>query len=467
MLLDIEQLENQVTFSFFNEVGEVELKTYSTTDFPNWYICEDTDKRRSIHNINWDGKPVRASFERKISKHGLIEFIERLPKEDSEKIFGYNFPKTFFFDIETEVTDGFPEPELANNKILTISVVTPNHQVIVLGLKDFEQKSQDKVKADTNKYFEKFGIKWDIKYIKFNTEYDLVYTFVNKFMPKFPMLSGWNCINFDWKYIVNRCKRLQIDPAEASPTGTLTRDGLPYHIGIVDYMDLYSNWDRSIAVKENNQLNTAAMQTIGVGKIKYDGGLQQLYEDDYQKYLYYNAVDSILVYLMDQKLKTLQVVLTLSNICKISFYKAGSPVAITESLISRNLLAEGKVMAVKPYQKEKEKNEQYTGAFVKQPVVGKHRAVACFDFASLYPSIMRQFNISPDSYVDMIPQSKAGDYDKSKYTVTSAGGVYVKEPSILKRVLTDLYAKRREYKKSMFEYKMELEKISEKLKEKA
>lgn len=467
MLLDIEQLEKQVTFSFFNENGDVELKTYDTTDFPNWYICEDTDKRRSIHNINWDGKSVRASFERKISKHGLIEFIERLPKEDSERIFGYNFPKTFFFDIETEVTDGFPEPALANNKILTISVVTPNHQVIVLGLKDFTQKSQDKVKDDTNKYFEKFGINWDIKYIKFNTEYDLVYTFINKFMPKFPMLSGWNCINFDWKYIINRCKRLQIDPAEASPTGTLTRDGLPYHIGIVDYMDLYSNWDRSIAVKENNQLNTAAMQTIGVGKIKYDGGLQQLYEDDYTKYLYYNAVDSILVYLMDQKLKTLQVVLTLSNICKISFYKAGSPVAITESLISRNLLIEGKVMAVKPYQKEKEKNEQYTGAFVKQPVVGKHKAVACFDFASLYPSIMRQFNISPDSYVDMVPQSKVDDYDKTKYIVTSAGGVYTKEPSILKRVLTDLYAKRREYKKRMFEYKMELENISEKLKGKA
>jgi DNA polymerase elongation subunit (family B) len=465
MLLDIEQLEYQVTFSFFNENGDVELKTYDTTQFPNWYTCEDTDKRRSVHNINWDGKPVRASYEKKISKHGLIEFIERLPQEDSEKIFGYNFPKTFFFDIETEVTDGFPEPELANNKILTISVVTPNQQVIVLGLKDFDQKAQEKVKADTNKYFEKFGINWEIKYIKFNTEYDLVYTFINKFMPKFPMLSGWNCINFDWKYIVNRCKRLQIDPAEASPTGTLTRDGLPYHIGIVDYMDLYSNWDRSIAVKENNQLNTAAMQTIGVGKIKYDGGLQQLYEDDYQKYLYYNAVDSILVYLMDQKLKTLQVVLTLSNICKISFYKAGSPVAITESLIARNLLAEGKVMAVKPYQKEKEKNEQYTGAFVKQPVVGKHRAVACFDFASLYPSIMRQFNISPDSYVDMVPQSKADEYDKEKFTVTSAGGVYVKEPSILKRVLTDLYAKRREYKKKMFEYKMELEKISEKLKE--
>lgn len=467
MLLDIEQLENQVTFSFFNEKGEVELKTYDTTDFPNWYTCEENDRRRSVHNINWDGKPVRASFEKKISKHGLIEFIERLPTEDSERIFGYNFPKTFFFDIETEVTDGFPEPELANNKILTISVVAPNHQVIVLGLKDFDQKSQDKVKADTNKYFEKFGINWDIKYIKFNTEYDLVYTFMHKFMPKFPMLSGWNCINFDWKYIVNRCKRLQIDPAEASPTCALTRDGLPYHIGIVDYMDLYSNWDRTVSVKENNQLNTAAMQTIGVGKIKYDGGLQQLYEDDYQKYLYYNAVDSILVYLIDQKLKTLQVVLTLSNICKISFYKAGSPVAITESLIARNLLAGGKVMAVKPYQKEKEKNEQYTGAFVKQPVVGKHRAVACFDFASLYPSIMRQFNISPDSFIEMAPASKVDSFDKKDFTATSTGAVYQKEPSILKKVLTDLYAKRREYKKKMLEYKIELEEISKKLKEKA
>jgi DNA polymerase elongation subunit (family B) len=465
MLLDIEQLESKITFSFFNESGDVELKTYDTSNFPNWYICEETDKRRNAFNLNWDGKSVRAAFDKKISKHGLIEFVEKLPKEDSERIFGYNFPKTFFFDIETEVTEGFPEPDKAENKILTISVVTPNHQVIVLGLRDFEVKETQGVKDSTNKYFEKFGINWDIKYIKFNTEYDMMYTFIHSLMPRFPMLSGWNCINFDWKYIVNRCKRLQINPSAASPTGTLTRDGLPYHIGIVDYMDLYSNWDRSISVKENNQLNTAAMQTIGVGKIKYDGGLQQLYEDDYQKYIYYNVVDSILVYLIDQKLKTLQVVLTLSNICKISFYKAGSPVAITESLISRNLLDNGKIMAVKPYQKEKEKNEQYTGAYVKQPIVDKHRAVACFDFASLYPSIMRQFNISPDSFIEMSNKNDVEKYNNNDYTVTSTGAVYKKEPSILKKVLTDLYAKRREYKKKMLEYKLELEQISEKLKE--
>jgi DNA polymerase elongation subunit (family B) len=465
MLLDIELLDDSVTFSYYNEKGDVELKTYDTSQFPVWYACEDDDKRKSKHYTNWDGKSIKPQFGKKLSKHGITEFIENLPKEDSDKIFGYNFPKTFFFDIEVEVKDGFPEADRADTKILTISIVAPGGKIIVLGLCDFTAKQQEDVKKSVNKYFEKFGIDWEFKYIKYNTEYDMVYTFVTTFMRKFPMLSGWNCIKFDWKYIVNRCKRLQIDISESSPTGALTRDGLPYHVGIVDYMDLYSNWDRSISIKENNQLNTAAVQAIGIGKIKYDGSLQQLYEEDYQKYIYYNAVDSALVYLMDQKLKTMQVVLTLSNICKISIYKAGSPVAITESLISRNLLLDNKIMAIRPFQKEKEKDEQYTGAFVKAPVVGKHRAVACFDFASLYPSIMRQFNISPDSFVKKLKDDKDHGYDTDIYNVTSTGAVYEKHPSILKKVLTDLYGKRREYKKKMFEYKIELEKISEKLKQ--
>jgi DNA polymerase elongation subunit (family B) len=76
---------------------------------------------------------------------------------------------------------------------------------------------------------------------------------------------------------------------------------------------------------------------------------------------------------------------------------------------------------------------------------------------------MRQFNISPDSFVEKSKNST--EYDIDNYNVTSTGAVYEKQPSILKKVLTDLYAKRREYKKKMFEHKIELEKISEKLKQ--
>ena len=120
MLLDIELLDESVTFSYFNEKGDIELKTYDTTQFPVWYACGEDDRKKSKHYTNWDGKPIKPQFGKKLSKHGIIEFIESLPKEDSDKIFGYNFPKTFFFDIEVEVKEGFPEADRADSKILTI-----------------------------------------------------------------------------------------------------------------------------------------------------------------------------------------------------------------------------------------------------------------------------------------------------------------------------------------------------------
>ena len=93
-------------------------------------------------------------------------------------------------------------------------------------------------------------------------------------------------------------------------------------------MDLYQNWDRTISVKESSALDYVSNTLLKIGKIKYNGNLQDLYNDDYEKYIYYNGVDSILVYLIDEKLKTMQTLLTLANICKIPIYKAASPVTI-------------------------------------------------------------------------------------------------------------------------------------------
>ena len=83
----------------------------------------------------------------------------------------------------------------------------------------------------------------------------MLYTFLHKFLPKFPMMTGWNFINYDWQYIVNRCKRLQIDLSEVAITGSLDKkDSRPLHMGILDYMQLYDKYDRSVAVKESNAL---------------------------------------------------------------------------------------------------------------------------------------------------------------------------------------------------------------------
>jgi DNA polymerase elongation subunit (family B) len=352
--------------------------------------------------------------------------------------------------------------------VLTISLVTPEQKVIVMGLEPLSDKQISSISNRINKHFEKFDANWEFIYKKFNSEYDMVFTFM-KMVSKLPMLSGWYCIDFDWQYLVNRCRRLQIDPSISSPTGKLTdKNKLPYHVGIIDYKDLYMNWDRSVGVKENGKLETAAKQVLGMGKIQYDMELQELYEKDPETYVFYNAVDSCLVYYIDKKLKTMNVVLTLSNICKMSVYKAGSPVAITESILARNLLKENKLMARDFNQgDENKKIGKYTGAFVKAPIVGKHRGVACFDYASLYPSIMRQFNISPDSFIEKISDNIKDahrEQTKGQQIVTSFGGVYSHEPSILKKVLTDLYSERKKYKKESWIYKMQADAIKQKLK---
>jgi DNA polymerase elongation subunit (family B) len=476
MLLDTEQENKELIISYFNEKGVVDYKKYKFDEYRNWYITNENDKHKSKDKRNWDGRPVKLGKARMLNKYSIFNFLDQLKPEDAKVIFGYNFPKAYFVDIEVEVIDGFPHAELAESRILTLSIITPDNKVIVLGLKDITNDDKIKIEKKTNDYFadlnEEFGIDhWDFKYFKFESEYDMVYTFLSKFVKKFPIMSGWNFIGFDWKYIINRSKRLQIDASIASPAGKLNgKDMLPLHVGIVDYMDLYANWDKTIKIKENNKLETASQAVLQKGKIKYNGSLQELYEDKFPKYVYYNGVDSILVYFIDKRLKTLQVALTLANICKISIYKSSSPVSITESYLSRYFLAQGKVLGKDSNNTFGNKKEgKYKGAFVKEPIRGLYRAVACFDYASLYPSIMRMCNISPDVLLEKIPASQVKAERKKKQTdriVTINGCVYSTEKSILKEVLTNLYTQRREYKKEMFQHKMRVAAIKEMIKNK-
>ena len=282
----------------------------------------------------------------------------------------------------------------------------------------------------------------------------MLYTFLHKFMPKFPMMTGWNFINYDWQYIVNRCKRLQIDLTEVAITGELDKtDSRPLHMGILDYMQLYDKYDRSVKVKESNKLDFVAGQVLDVAKIKYTGGLQDLYENDFQKYVFYNVVDSILVYYIDQKLKSMEVIMTLATITKMPLYKAASPVAVTEALMARKMAEMNRKIGVDYNQEDNKKDGKYAGAFVKQPIVGYYSGVSAFDFASLYPSVMRQFNISPDAYVDLIPENEIEERRKNLDEIVCENGVvYKKEDSILKKILSDLYAQRKQYKSMSYEY---------------
>ena len=306
---------------------------------------------------------------------------------------------------------------------------------------------------------------WEFSYYKFKDEYNMLYTFLHKFLPKFPMMTGWNFINYDWQYIVNRCKRLQIDLTEVAITGSLDKkDGRPLHMGILDYMQLYDKYDRSVAVKESNSLDFVSGAVLDVAKIKYTGGLQELYENNFVKYIYYNVVDSCLVYYIDEKLRSMEVLLTLATITRMPLYKAASPVAVTESLIARKLATDNKKIAVE-WDRDTKKDTKYEGAFVKQPIVGYYSGVSAFDFASIYPSVMRQFNISPDSFIEMITEMEVKQKRKEKdIIVCENGAVYKKEDSMLKLILSDLYGQRKEYKKTSYTYYEKAHELKKKFK---
>jgi DNA polymerase elongation subunit (family B) len=466
MLLDIEQRGKELIVSYYNKEGNTAFKKYNLSTVSNWAVCNPKDKSRSQDFTNWDGRPVRLAPSKASDKYSLIQFLENLPEEESYEIFEYCLPKIYFVDIEVEVTDSFPVPERADNPVTTIAIVTPAGQSIVLATKDLKRENQKEIQESIDDYFLNEDVSFSLVYKKFDSEYDMLYTFFHTFVKKFPMMTGWNFINFDWKYLVNRASKLSIDPAIASPTGAVWgKEQIPFHVGVMDYLELYRKWDRSVDIKENFTLDSVAEVVTGYKKIKYNGSLQDLYEQDYQKYVYYNVVDTCLVYLIHKKIRTMDIALTIANLCRISIYKAASPVAVTESLLCRKFLDKGLVMAKDWEASPNKVNGQYAGAYVKQPEIGMHRGVACFDFASLYPSIMRQLNVSPDSFIKKVDPKNAEAEKGEDRMVSVTGAVYLKEDSILNNILTDLYNQRRTYKKKFFELEVKADELRKKIKE--
>lgn len=445
MILDIEHIFDNIHISYFDKNGSVQLKHYKLKDYPNWTTCSTHDKDKSDKLTNWDGKPVKIVKEKRLNKWSLLEFVHNLPKEDKAEIEALYFPKIQSLDIETEVIDGFPNPEIAKERITAMAISTENNATLVLGWKPLSKEQQSLIFDQHKEYLKAFG-DWNFKYICFDNEYDMIKFFVYNLLPKFSLVTGWNVVEFDWKYIFNRCRILGIEVSLASPTRGLTRDNFPLHIGLLDYMLLYKRWDRSVQIKESNKLDWVSNAVLGVTKLHYNGTLQDLYEYNYEKYILYNAVDSALVILLHRKLKTLNNILSVSALCNVPVNKSSSPVALTESLLWKGFYDRGKVIANKRIEVEK---TEYEGAYVKEPMPGMYRAVACFDFASLYPSIMRQFNISPESFIKKTtsPQVLENYKNDKNFIVAVTGAIYdKKEESVLKEILDDLYSKRRLYK---------------------
>lgn len=444
-MVDIENRGEEIRVSYFDKEGNLKLRTFKIprSEQWKWEYCTPGDPKRDKEFMSWDEKPVKRVPSKYLDKFRIDQYLMTLPESETKEIYEFNIPRKYFIDIEVEVTDSFPEPEVAANPVTSVSITTlssPENpgQILVLGLKDLSPSEIAKIKSDVNVYFAKYpDIKWDFQYMKMKDEYDLLFTLFSKLIPKMPFITGWNFIRFDWKYLKNRCRKLNIQPELASPSGKLIgKDELPQHRLMLDYLEIYKKYDNTVKLKENFKLDYTGERVVGLRKIKYNGTLQQLYEQDFQKFIFYNAVDTTLVYFIDKELNTLLTFLMIGNVARIEASRAMSPIWITEAKMNEECWIRKR--ALFSDQNKSKVQKDYDGAYVKDPIVGLHNWIASFDFASLYPTTMRQFNICPTTFKGMNV-----DTTNKNWVKTASGAVFdLEHDSVLKTILTNMYAGR-------------------------
>lgn len=453
-MINIEQESNILHVSYINNEGGISIEKINipSNEMFEWVYADPRDKTISNNVTSWDNKPVKKQKTTYLSKWRLEEFITSLPVETKNKILSFNQPKKFFIDIEVWVGDEWPKPDLAKFPITAISFCVGD-KIISLGTKKIENDKILKIHSRIENYLNR---KVAFNYLYFESEYDMLYSFFNKAIQKMPLLTGWNFIGFDWPYLINRCKHLNIDYNVASPTQKFKKE-LPLHRMVVDYLEVYKKWDRVIDIKENNTLDYVSKAALGIQKVKYNGNLQELYENDFESYIFYNAIDTKLVEMIDVKLNTLTTFLKLGNIVHVEADKAFSAIWMTESVMTREFLKMNKVFPKKD-KGENTKNEKYVGALVIEPQVGMYKWITTFDFASLYPTIMRQWNISPETYIKKIDGNE--EVDVEKYIKSASGAIFKKEDdSIFRKILTNYFSQRKSAKKEMMEIEEEIEKL--------
>ena len=376
-------------------------------------------------------------------------------------------------DIEVGSENGFPDPYKANEPITSIAVKTVGGNMKVYGCGDFNNQRDD------------------VAYFKCRDEYDLCKRFLEDWQLNTPdIITGWNTRFFDIPYLINRFTKIlgESEMKTLSPWGYINerkmvvrgREMIEYDIyGIssLDYIELYRWYAPGGKSQDSYRLDNIAQVELGEGKISYDEfeNLHQLYRLNYQKFIEYNIKDVELILKLEDKLKLIELALTLAYDTKSNFNDVFAQTRMWDAIIYNYLLERNIVV---PPNETSVKDGAFEGAYVKDPQIGVHDYVASFDLNSLYPHLMIQYNISPETIVEV------RDYDANMREIVSNGvsvdklliksvnlsnlsGVTItpngqffrtNKQGFLPKMLEEMYEDRKKFKKMMISAKQEYEK---------
>lgn len=453
MILDYSYNKHKrvLSVSYVKENGMKDIMNFNVDRFKTFYSTPNGKY------MNWAGDKCDIKWTDSPDKFDIKTYMEELPIEYKSRLQGKVSPKLYAWDIEV-VSDEFPKPEEAKYPIVTISVCSPDCNVIVLGTKDIGAGGDEYLTNNFGTYisklayFKKLGLPTpSIKYIKFNSEHDMLQYFLSNIVAKVPILAGWNSMLFDWQYVQNRIRgyfpdiNLNISSCNYSTdyknytdlVGNKIRLTIPNHTVMIDMMDVIESDYVVLPVKESLSLDYIAYESLGVNKIEYEGLLSDLYYEDYQKYVFYNAIDSVLVQMIDKRFKTMQNIYTQALYCREKIGLTFSKIAVSEALVFNYFYDQG--IKIIPDRKHDVDRGILVGAYVRTPTPGKHNYVCCNDFASLYPSTIISCNLSFENFVGTFyDENELAKYWDRKQYIIVGGNVHKNDGTIEKPKLGDM-----------------------------
>ena len=386
--------------------------------------------------------------------------------------------KVSIIDIEVGSENGFPDPYKATEPITAIAIRDLNGDMVVYGCGDY-----DKEKDETNK-------DKTVKYVKCRDEYTLCKTFLDDWEKDYPdVISGWNIKFFDIPYLVNRFNRIlgEEQTKRLSPWNNVYgrekvirgKNVTSYDltgVSTLDYLELYKWYAPGGKSQESYRLDNIAHVELGKKKIDYSeyDNLHQLYRLNFQKFIEYNIVDVELVFELESKLKLIELGLTLAYDTKTNYEDIFAQTRMWDSIIYSYLFEKNIIVPPKII---KNKTEAFEGAYVKEPQVGMHNYVASFDLNSLYPHLMMQYNISPETLinhedytddmreilgqvinVDRMIDRKIDTTKLKDVTITPNGQFFRTDvQGFLPKMLEEMYEDRKKFKKLMLKSKQDYE----------
>jgi DNA polymerase elongation subunit (family B) len=323
----------------------------------------------------------------------IYQYISDKYPEDEIK-FDISKIKLVTLDIEVASENGFPDPKNCDEEILLITIQDyTTKEITTWGSKPFNNKQKN------------------VNYILCNSEYDLLNSFIAYWENNTPeVITGWNIQFYDVPYICGRLDKIfgKKRMKRFSPWGLITErevfvnnnQQITFDVGGItqlDYLDLYKKF--TYTAQESYRLDHIANVELGQKKLDHSEfeTFQDFYKKGWQKFVEYNIIDVELVDRLEDKMKLIELAITMAYDAKVNYADIFSQVRMWDTIIYNYLKKKNIVI---PPKKSTSKSEKFGGAYVKEPIPGVYEWVVSFDLNSLYPHLIMQYSVSPETLVE-------------------------------------------------------------------